>query len=355
MNPNPEPNPDGELDPDLREAMARLVRQAGLRGEPCLIALAGGANNRVFRVEAGGDLALLKIYFRHPGDPRDRLGAEFGFCSFAWGHGVKCLPQPLACDRGASLALYEYLPGKRVQPGEVSAEALRQAVAFYRAVNRHRDTRAARALPEGSEACFSMAAHLACVDRRVRRLAGLQSGAVVAEAERFVREELVPRWEQVANPRCDRAGEQALSEADRRLSPSDFGFHNALRGPDGCLRFFDFEYAGWDDPAKLVCDFFCQPAVPVPLECWEEFAGAVAEDLAEPARQRARFAALLPVYRVKWCCILLNDFLPEGSARRRFAHGPVALAEQRERQLEKARDMLRRLDGDTRTQGASTP
>ena len=36
----------------------------------------------------------------------------------------------------------------------------------------------------------------------------------------------------------------------------------ALGQPLGVVEgFIDFEYAGWDDPSKLICDFFCQPAV----------------------------------------------------------------------------------------------
>ena len=42
----------------------------------------------------------------------------------------------------------------------------------------------------------------------------------------------------------------ALPKETRCLSPSDFGFHNALLEATGKLRFVDFEYAGWDDPAK---------------------------------------------------------------------------------------------------------
>jgi hypothetical protein len=33
----------------------------------------------------------------------------------------------------------------------------------------------------------------------------------------------------------------------------------------------------------------------------------------------ARCKFLLDVCRVKWACILLNDFLPDGAARRAFA------------------------------------
>ena len=55
------------------------------------------------------------------------------------------------------------------------------------------------------------------------------------------------------------------------MSPSDFGFHNALATPGGRLVFIDFEYAGWDDPAKLANDFFCQPAVPVDARFYDDF------------------------------------------------------------------------------------
>ena len=42
------------------------------------------------------------------------------------------------------------------------------------------------------------------------------------------------------------------------MSPSDFGFHNVIK-KDDFLYFIDFEYAGLDDPVKLICDFYCQP------------------------------------------------------------------------------------------------
>ena len=50
--------------------------------------------------------------------------------------------------------------------------------------------------------------------------------------------------------------EQELLEQYRTLSPSDFGFHNALRTPAGTMVFLDFEYFGWDDPAKTGFGFF---------------------------------------------------------------------------------------------------
>ena len=47
-----------------------------------------------------------------------------------------------------------------------------------------------------------------------------------------------------------------------------------------------------------------------------------------------------PGSHVKWCCILLNDFLPVGSSRRRFAYSDFAQEELKVEQLRKAQQML---------------
>lgn len=334
-----------------REVLACLLAQAGMAGDSQVEAILGGMNNRVFRVTSAQGEALLKAYFHHPEDPRDRLATEYGFCAFAWSHGVRALPQPLAADPLHHLAVYEFVHGRRLEPGEVTADHVAQALAFYRDLNRRREQ--AHDLPTASEACFCLADHLATVQRRVDRLAAIPVAECVdAEAADFLRGELLPAWEEVADEVRSQAATQGLaldrpvSDGDRCLSPSDFGFHNTLQESDGRLRFLDFEYAGWDDPAKLVCDFFHQPAVPVPAEHYESFVQGIIETLADPAYHRARFMLLMPVYRLKWCCILLNDFLPAGGARRDFARGSAedsqALAQRRARQLAKARQMLQR-------------
>jgi hypothetical protein len=257
---------------------------------------------------------------------------------------VRCIPQPFACDPEAGLGLYEYVPGRRLSPGEVDDSAIDQALEFYRGVNRDRLRPDVSGLPPASEACFSLEEHLACVRRRVERLTTI---AAASDADRaaldLVRGSLVPAWEEVAALALRRARAERLDPSaplpppDRVLSPSDFGYHNALLAPDGRLRFLDFEYAGWDDPAKLVCDFFCQPAVPAPAAALDRFARAVAAILPRPDAHVTRALVLLPVYRVKWCCILLNEFLPVSARRRQFSGPAVEQQERKVLQLDKAR------------------
>lgn len=308
--------------------------------------LPGGGNNRVYRVDTPTGPVLLKEYFRHVGDPRDRLGVERAFFKFAWAHGVRAIPQPLACDRGAGIAIYEFLAGRKLAAGEVTAAHVDEAAAFFAAVNRHRHDPDAAHLPVASEACFSLTEHLACVDRRLARLDGIEPESDLhRQAAALVATRLVPAWQRVrvAVTGSGLPLDELLAAQDRVISPSDFGFHNCIVTDSG-LKFIDFEYAGWDDPAKTVCDFFCQPAVPVPREHFERFLSAVADAVPDAAALRRRAALLFPVYELKWCCIMLNEFLPVGDDRRTFARGEESLAARRHDQLSKVEAALARLE-----------
>jgi hypothetical protein len=342
--------PVGVTVEELHDALSSLLAQAGLPRDFELQPLEGGANNRIFSVDLKGSRVCLKAYFYHCADPRDRVGAEFAFARFAWSKGVRALPQPLACDLRNRLALYEYIAGRQLQAGEVTEDVVQQALEFYREVNRYKNDPQASALPKASEPCFSVAGHLQRVGYRVGRLLAVEdSSAIHREAIRFVRSELSEAWQEVVESVRREADQLAITpeeeipQSDWRLSPSDFGFHNAILAADGKLRFIDFEYAGWDDPDRLVCDFFCQPAVPVPLEYYATFAERVAAELSEPENHVKRMTLLLPIYQVKWCCILLNDFLPTSFERRRFAKGTADQDKLKEQQLSKAREALKRL------------
>lgn len=332
----------------LQEATDRLLREAGLPGDFALQQLPGGGNNRVFRVDVNSQRALLKAYFRHPDDKRDRLRAEFSFCSFAWTNGLRWVAQPLARDRDYQLGLYEFINGRRVLPEEVGEDAVRQAMAFFTDVNRYRSQANAQDLPVASEAFFSLVEHLQCIERRLTILNSMEvSSPIDREAAAFVRDEFGPSWQRVRDwvqkgaDKLKLSLEAPIPTSDRCLSPSDFGFHNSLRTDDGRLRFLDFEYAGWDDPAKMVCDFFSQIAMPLSADFLDLVLDAVASWLNEPEQFRGRVSLLMPVYRVKWCCIALNEFVRVSQNRRWFANADNARDEKKIKQLEKARRVLR--------------
>lgn len=308
------------LPAEALELAARLSAQAGLPAPKAVRRLQGGKNNRVFQVD---DAAVLKLYHWDERDSRDRLRAEWRFLAYAWARGVRSVPEPLAQDDAAHAGLYARVPGRPLTAGEITAAHVRGALDFLLAVNA--TPRDPAALDPGSEACFSLAEHIATVDRRVERLAEIDVDApLAAEAEALVRSKLMPMWQHVRGSllhgaqRLGIAPEAPLPDAELCVSPSDFGFHNALADGER-IWFVDFEYAGRDDPAKLVCDFFCQPSVPVPTEWLGGFARGLADGLGLDPIHVERCRLLLDAYRIKWTCIIMNDFLPLGSARRAYA------------------------------------
>lgn len=321
-----------------------MAKIAGFKDAVHLTPIACGGNNRVFQMQTGGEKFLLKNYFYSTEDKRNRLGVEFSFASFAWEHGIHTMPCPITSDPANFLGLYEFVEGRKLNPGEVNSNFVQQALIFYSDLNRNRNEPEGLNLPEASEACFSIADHISLVDQRTNRLHDIEESDFLAcEAKEFTDDKLSKAWENVKEGIIEQAYElgldldQYLPHEDKCLSPSDFGFHNAILKDDGTLVFIDFEYAGWDDPAKMVCDFFCQPAVPVPFNFFQYVKSQVQSGLNDAEYFRQRVDLLLPAYRIKWCCIILNDFLPVDNERRKYAFNNN---DRRELQLNKAKKYL---------------
>lgn len=335
---------DPALSEPIRESIRRLLRDRGSETAFTSEMLAGGANNRVRRIRAGAESFAFKLYYYNPADSRDRFGAERAFYSWGWSRGVRRMPEPIGWHTEHRFGLFRFIEGRKLRMEEVDAERLDEAAAFIAEINRERQAPEAATIPVASEACFSFADHHECIHRRVERLTGLQPLTELDhEASAFIREELHPAWTQVRDelrtPARD-SRDTPLTASARCLSPSDFGFHNALLGSDGTLRFFDFEYAGWDDPAKLVCDFFCQPQIPVDRKHWGWWVAAIDAALGWGGSLEERAGLLFPAYRIKWCCILLNEFLRADLARREFAQAAEKADARKEEQLRKARRAL---------------
>jgi hypothetical protein len=327
-------------------AAAKLVQTAGLSAVSRWYPVRGGANNRVYGAAAGQRKVLLKVYFRSEGDARDRLRGEKAFYDLAESVRTTLVPPALGWDIEHRLGLFSFIDGRKPQAGDVSADRVRTAGRLVACVNSvPLEVHQAKELPTASEACFSIAEHFALVQQRVDCLHALPvRDAVDEDARTWIRDELAPCWRRLQDEAAQRVGQEKLDEGEllpleqRWISPSDFGFHNALLDPENSVKFFDFEYAGWDDPAKLVADFFCQLAVPVPLLFWKDFVEALQEARGwSPAAER-RAKILLPLYRIKWCCIALNEFLVTHAARRFFSDGEAD--ERRAAQLTKAQKCL---------------
>jgi len=329
-----------ELIRDIGEVLLR-----NLNKKPSAIReLKGGHNSRVFRVECDdGAVFAVKAYFQSAQDQRDRMGAEFRALRFLKAEGVEEIPAALTSDAVRQVAVYEFVNGQSVRSDEIGDAEIDQAVAFLGRLKQMADLGRAVHFPPASEACFSIAALLDNLAERFHRLD--KAAATYPALRDFLQNELTParnRAEQRCRILCHDLGipvDQQIPMSERTLSPSDFGFHNALRAPNGRLVFFDFEYFGWDDPAKTVVDFLLHPGMQLSATLKQRFFSGMIVAFAGVPKFQHRVRVVHPLYVLKWCTILLNEFTLEHRARRCFANtanGAWNMAAQ----LEKARSML---------------
>ena len=334
--------PDGSLASDIAALLdVPPSRAAEIRLEPC----ATGGNNRVYVATLDERKWVVKQYFRHPGDTRNRLQSERAFLNYATGAGIACVPRVIACDSGRGIGVYEFIEGRKLVAGEINGAVVHEAAEFFCSLNDAACRSSARELPAASEACFSTADHFAMVDSRLAKLDTVAVGDETGRAARQFVGELRARWGAVKSEiRKVQPGRSLEAEVPERcISPSDFGFHNAIARLAGPLCFVDFEYAGWDDPAKMAGDFFSHPAVPVPRDHFESFVRRTMGFSRHSDELVARAHLLLPIFQTKWCCIILNEFVPLSAQRRRFANPELDEDARRREQLGKARTLFEKI------------
>jgi hypothetical protein len=297
----------------------------------------GSGNNRVYRVATASATFAIKFYGSTELDDRDRLAHEFDGLRFLKACGIgAALPAALAVDRTVRCALYEWIDG--VAPSDHGAPEIAAVLALLAALHHARNAAAAQSLPPATEAVPRLSDLLDQIERRLARLAPVaQSEPALAQ---FIDGELRPELERRAATLTGRNLELRLAQSQLTLSPSDFGFHNALRRADSSLGFIDFEYFGWDDPVKLSADFLWHPGMQLGASERVQFAEGVMELYGDDPDFSARLSVCFPLYGIRWSLIILNEFLPLLWERRTFSgKGGDWTAAKRE-QLQKARTKL---------------
>lgn len=305
---------------DTEQIARKLLEELSITASPECVPVLRSGNNRGSIVIAGKDKFFLKEYFVSNEDTRNRMKHEVEFLEFAEQKKISNLPKILNKDVSLHAALFNYVEGRKITPIEISEAHVEAALELLTEINRFKNTPAAATLSPASESCFSINDHVETIQHRIDRVKQIvPDSAPHQRCVDLVQRTLIPLWEKITLHVKTVASSDRLPLTEWIISPSDFGFHNALLTDDQKLVFFDFEYSGWDDPAKTVSDFFCQPEVSVPRQYRSGFIQKVSSLIENRDLFIARCELLQPLYEMKWVCILLNEFLPDSGRRRRFS------------------------------------
>ena len=307
--------------------------------------LGGRGNSGVALIEySDKQLAILKIY--SDDEEHDRLFSEFDGFNACHQVGITQVPEPIGKDRCLSIGVFEYIKGSSTVEN-VTTNDLSQALNFLSSLNECRNEVQFKHFPNASAACLSGAAVNEQIEVRLRSFAEARTEYPVLEE--YLQREFIAqyrRYAALAEQRwvCAHGFNDALPDVERTLSPSDFGFHNVVRRPNKEIIFIDFEYFGWDDPAKLVADFLLHPGMKLSKEIQEKWVEGAVSIYGPLIIQR--LVSLCPLFGLCWCLILLNEFRRDGWVRRKRA----VRAEEEDRdkvlavQINKSRELLSIID-----------
>ena len=297
-----------------------------------------GGNNCVYKINIAEEVILGKVYHRDTRDSRDRFSQEVAFLKYLQSIEINLSPVIIGKDRTAGLVCLEWIEGTDFDTQlALSGSYWSQCFSFLRNIQVGKNSIKAKSLPNGSEAAFSLREHFSFLQNR-RDYWYAHNQKLPEEIRFFLMCELDKEYKSLARELISHPDfNKELEPEEKIISPSDFGLHNAKLNKGNRLIFFDFEYAGWDDPAKTVADFFAQPRFPAPFEEVDNLLSIFSNIFS--SNVMARFLRRLPlvdsIIRLKWCYILLNDFHPKSSKRRYLSGRKLNTAEQTLFQMDK--------------------
>jgi hypothetical protein len=302
--------------------------------------LSDGGNGGVYRLELKDDRNVkLKIY---PVDPdHDRLFSEVIATKGLTGPGGHYVAGLIALDYSLGVGVYDWIDGGPVKG--VEQIDLQASLFFLETLHTLKNSEQFFDAPLASAACFSGLDIENQINQRILHfnLPRVQ----YPELDSFFIEIFLPTMEKLISWAKEHWPEEndynnSLTKTERCLSPSDFGFHNAIRRKDGSLVFTDFEYFGWDDPVKLMSDFSYHPGMKLSGEQRTFWLNGALKIYGENLSERLNVCR--PLYGMIWCLILINDFRSEVWERRlladeskRFKKDPILV-----QQLKKAKVLL---------------
>lgn len=332
-----------KLEFKLVKGINKLLSNVGYDSEQAHFRLCTeGGNNKAYFVEIKNAKFFVKIYFP---DKHKRLQKEWVFSKYAVSAKIKCTPRPIACDVKNNIAIYEFINGKKPSLKQITRSSINQAIDFFKALNQKKHLSTA-SLSIASEACFKFSNHFLIIESRLLNFSLIKlNGSLKQEYTKFVTN-LCLRWEKLKKIIISKSIksrykiETCLDKKFWCVSPSDFGFHNAIRQSFNNLYFIDFEHAGWDDPAKMAIDFLLQPSIPIDIKYHNFFISKILNFFPEYEEMNLRIQLLYPILAFKWCCIMLNCFMPWWKKKVFFLESKINLKDLQESRLKKAKIYL---------------
>ncbi len=282
-----------------------------------------GMNNGVFVLRSNTNERLVAKFYTK--DERNCLERERKACGFLYRNNFS-VPRIVMSDNDYGFAVYTFIDGKPKQSGELTKKEVRSLIDLIVDLQQFRLDDSTKIFNLGVHAQLSyddvIAMNVSRLEKIKSALLGdkldlqvgifLESTGIVEEISRLA-ETRMRKW---------RGIRWQLGSSDLRLSPIDFGIHNALFKENNLSGVVDLEYFGWDDPLKAVSDFIAHDSSlslsdQMKIDAVDYYIRK--KDLSIAEQQRLNL--LIDMTNIEWITIYLQSLTSEYIKKRMFSAG----------------------------------
>tara|TARA_Y100001968_G_C19444716_1_gene764658 strand:- start:769 stop:1758 length:990 start_codon:yes stop_codon:yes gene_type:complete len=267
-----------------------------------------GSNAKSFKIISTDKNYFLKIYPTNSYEKESRLNAERSFLQLLNYSGNFDVPIYIdSCETSRSI-LMSWIDGQVIEaPTVIHWEnyidfLLRIQTLYSSSINYN--------VGFAKESSFSLLGHHLLVKRRLKEITNkISSLDKLKEFSQWLNESpksLIDKEVLFS----DLSSEEILYEIpfeSRILSPSDIGFHNVIEN-NNRLYFIDFEYAGIDDPYKLLSDILIHPNYSLDEYKIKLILSKITPLFSLIGIDYKKLKLMLYLYIVKWVIIKLRPF-----------------------------------------------
>jgi len=265
-----------------------------------LVEINDGTNNKIYKGIYNNKKIILKKFSKNKESIKKNVN-EFKFTKTLYKNKINSIAKPVKTSKIKNYSVYEFLKGKKIK--RIKDNYIIQCAKFINQIQ-FQDSQKLN-IPFSRDSCLSLSDHLNLVNNKLNKILLIKKNK---ELKLFINNVFEPSWLFYQNKfkkKYSKILNQKILKKNLIISPSDFNFNNILLN-DKKLFFFDFEYSGFDDCKKLICDFICQPEVSINNKHKNIFINAIKK---RHITQKNTIEDLIILHKFKWCLILLNVYI----------------------------------------------
>ena len=263
-----------------------------------------GINSKVYKIESKFKKYALKIYPKVLNDGHDRLNTEINALNIL--EGFQNTTELIGYDKKKNIAIFDWIEGKYIL--KINKKVLQESINFINNLSNINKNKIVN-LSNAKESCLRVADLILQIESRLELITKTKNKKVF----NFIKNIFLKTYHNSVNYAEKHLSvssfNEALEEKYQILSPSDFGFHNAILKKNNKVFFMDFEYFGWDDPAKLINDFIWHPGMKMTDKQKKYWAINTLSIFKTDKKLSLRVKATWPLYGLRWILIILKDVL----------------------------------------------